>query len=261
MEPYLPDVAKAMAALSAQTHLTILAAGDDATVVDHPSKLPGLASGGGVDASAALVQALDTLAAEPNAAVLWIHGQQPELLTGAEALLQRLERRGRNVPIFAVQLSPGPNRLIEQMDGYVRPGTAFSKPQFNETLAALWRDGQLTPRREKVDSVPADLPAASAHIARLWANESVRDLVRVPQPQRRAQAVELATGYQLVTPVTGAVVLETAAQYAANNLQPVDPTSTPSVPEPGSLAVIALASYALLARRRRSGPSSRVTAA
>jgi hypothetical protein len=42
----------------------------------------------------------------------------------------------------------------------------------------------------------------------------------------------LAAKYQLVTPVTGAVVLETAQQYAASDLTPVNPGTVPTIPEP-----------------------------
>jgi len=45
-------------------------------------------------------------------------------------------------------------------------------------------------------------------------------------------AVELATKYQLVTPVTGSVVLETKAQYKIAGLEPVEKNVVHAVPEP-----------------------------
>ena len=55
------------------------------------------------------------------------------------------------------------------------------------------------------------------------------------------EAITLAARYQLVTPVTGAVVLETAEQYRASGLAPVDAGSVPTIPEPGMVALLIVA--------------------
>jgi len=47
--------------------------------------------------------------------------------------------------------------------------------------------------------------------------------------------VELAASYQLITPVSGAVVLETAEQYEQNDLKPVDSKMTSKLPDGGSI--------------------------
>jgi hypothetical protein len=51
----------------------------------------------------------------------------------------------------------------------------------------------------------------------------------------------LAVHYQLVTPVSGAVVLETAEQYRAAGLQPVDAGTVPTIPEPEMVILVAIA--------------------
>jgi hypothetical protein len=61
--------------------------------------------------------------------------------------------------------------------------------------------------------------------------------------------VELAAAYQLVTPLSGAVVLETAQQYAQHDLTPADPTTVPAIPEPGIRALLLLGLATLLLRR------------
>ena len=53
------------------------------------------------------------------------------------------------------------------------------------------------------------------------ANERVLELMRSNPISDRGAAVALAARYQLVTPVTGAVVLETAQQYDESRLTPV----------------------------------------
>ena len=53
-----------------------------------------------------------------------------------------------------------------------------------------------------------------------------------------SDAMQLAARYQLVTPVSGAVVLETQAQYQQAGLQPVPPESVPTVPEPSATVLL-----------------------
>ncbi len=65
-----------------------------------------------------------------------------------------------------------------------------------------------------------------------------------------ADAVALASRYQLVTPVSGAVVLETQQDYAAAGLEPVAPGSVPTIPEPETWALMIVALLALLWRRK-----------
>lgn len=50
----------------------------------------------------------------------------------------------------------------------------------------------------------------------------------------------LAQRYQLVTPVSGAVVLETRQQYTDAGLEPVPAGSVPTVPEPETWMLILL---------------------
>jgi hypothetical protein len=89
-------------------------------------------------------------------------------------------------------------------------------------------------------------------LARLWAFDEVLRLVRSNQ---RDLAVETAAKYQLVTPVSGAVVLENKQQFVQAGLQPVDPNTVPNVPEPGTVLLLVLAGGVLVGarwwRRRR----------
>ena len=107
-------------------------------------------------------------------------------------------------------------------------------------------------RRSQTGSAD-ELPTGSNHIARLWANERVLELMRVNPINNRGAAVALATRYQLVTPVTGAVVLETAQQYDESRLTPVTRATVPTIPEPHewALILIACAGMAWLAWRNR----------
>ena len=97
------------------------------------------------------------------------------------------------------------------------------------------------------------LAKGSDHIARLWAHDRVLDLMRTNPADNRAAAVSLATQYRLVTPVSGAVVLETKQQYDESRLAPVSQATVPTIPEPHewALALLACAAFAWLVWRNR----------
>lgn len=94
----------------------------------------------------------------------------------------------------------------------------------------------------------------SAHLVRLWARAETDRLVAGSRD--RSAATALAVSYRLVTPVSGAVVLETASQYEEAGVQPGSPQSVPTIPEPSTVALLlvvlaALAAVAFLRRRPR----------
>ena len=74
---------------------------------------------------------------------------------------------------------------------------------------------------------------------------------------KRADAVALASEFRLVTPVSGAVVLETKKQFEDANLHPVAQGTVPTVPEPHEWAMILIAmaamTWTLWRNRRRIG--------
>ena len=74
---------------------------------------------------------------------------------------------------------------------------------------------------------------------------------------KRADAVALASEFRLVTPVSGAVVLETKKQFEDANLHPVAQGTVPTVPEPHEWAMILMAmaamTWTLWRNRRRIG--------
>ena len=88
-------------------------------------------------------------------------------------------------------------------------------------------------------------PKGSDHIARLWAKDAHRALMRDNGGTTRADAVALAVQYRLVTPVSGVVVLETKQQYDESRLTPVSQATVPTIPEPHEWALMLIACLAL----------------
>lgn len=106
-------------------------------------------------------------------------------------------------------------------------------------------------QRASADIRRARSAKTSGHLARLWAADQVERLLAKGDEPGRQAASELAVRYQLVTPVSGAVVLETAQQYDEAGLTPVDQGSVPTVPEPEEWMLIAAVLVLLLWMLRR----------
>ncbi|MGC8991893.1 MAG: hypothetical protein ACP5MD_17385, partial [Verrucomicrobiia bacterium] len=181
---------------------------------DFPAKLAehisNIKAVGGQDNLPALEQAWDAAAEKTNSAVLWIHRPQPILLSSVEPLRQRFQRRASGPVLLALQTEPGPNRILEQLSDISSARSVALVTSLPETLDRLLRswlpDSRiLVTQRTKVSEPAGDTRAdATLHVVRLWAREEVERLLA----QRKThEAAELAMLYQLVTPVTGAVVL------------------------------------------------------
>ncbi|MFL6657842.1 MAG: VIT domain-containing protein [Massilia sp.] len=213
---------------------------------------------GGRDNSAALASAWDWAAGTPDGAIVWIHGPQPDLDSTTEALEQRFARRPGQVTLYDLDALAGPNTIARRLDGLTRMERVARGANLGEDLRQLfaqWAPGaqRIVVTRERQAIAGLD-PArkTSSHLARLWAATQVAKAS--VDPKQHAAAVEMATRYQLVTPVSGAVVLETKQQFDEAGLEPVAPGSVPTVPEPETwmLLIVALAVLGFGLRRRRA---------
>ena len=230
------------------------------------AELEGYRFSGGRDNEPALREAI-RLARESGGPIIWIHGPQAVGLSQSEALLQLLERGMVRPVIHEVEAVAGPNRLAEAIyrTGCLHRGPGLSQPA--EDLARFLIDM----RGERRDNVWKWRRAASAdhlpgnkvwdQLARSWAAAAAED----PDAELTESArSELAARYQLVTPLSGAVVLETQAQYDQHGLTPADGDTTPQipvVPEPSTGLLVMLAGAAAMLRRRRSGESLKPSSA
>lgn len=248
-------ISEALSRLPSQLELFVIVADDEIparslepmTALDAAALIRGYEFIGGKDNTAALENALDAVLASESSALVWIHGPQPVTLRATAAIEQRLERRGQ-VRWYDVQVAPGPNHVLESLDG-MGSIQALSLAKLS-SLFERWRSGgnQVLAHREKVSRAPPPgrmEEQTSDHLARLWANDEVQRLLYTERASRES-IVELAHNYQLVTPVTGAVVLETQQQYDESGLTPVPEGTVPSIPEPEEWALIVIALIVLL---------------
>jgi hypothetical protein len=225
---------------------------------------------GGQDNLPALVRAWELAGSRADSLILWIHGSQPVAFADDESLHQRLlwRRPGSGgVPprVLDLQVAPGPNRRMDMVGQLSAVSPAVRWGTVTEDLQrefARWsgsaKEWSWTRERLASSSQPEGERGrkSSKHLARLWAADEVTRLIAA---QRREEAVAVAARYQLVTPVSGAVVLESRQQFEQAGLQPAAPDTVPTVPEPGVVALLLVAALMAAARhgwRRWRGVSA-----
>ena len=150
-------------------------------------------------------------------------------------LLQRFDYANDDTTLHCFSVVNGPNRLLEQLPA--KASVAFHRPDPNGLVSALvplLAESQMAFERtvepaSDDDKQKQESVSGADHVVRLWANDEVGRQLTLG---RRDEAIRLGLKRRLVTPVTGAVVLETQAQYDAHGLTPVDPHEVPTIPEP-----------------------------
>ena len=163
-----------------------------------------------------------------------------------EELQQRYDR-GAKPRLYDIQISYGANRLAEKLQG-IGGAVEFVPNRLAglDRILAQWNgtEKMFVAKRESKNGIKPAAPGVegSSHLARLWANEEVERL----SAKHTEEAIKLASSYQLVTSVTGAVVLETQEQYDRAGLDPVNPNSVPTIPEPETWALILVVGTILL---------------
>ena len=265
------EIAKALRSLPQTCRFSVIQAGEQVTkltrmqaaspsgVKDAETKILGMNCVGGIDNREALLKACGVAFQHNDSVILWIHGPQP-LTSNArtEQLLQLWERRPGSFRIVAFAAATGRNSILADLErtGAVttvwRRGTIAA--DLERTFAAWKNDSQrsLIIKRKRVPLAHASGARVSSHVASLWARDEVMRICRSADGRKLEKCSSLAARYQLVTAVSGAVVLENKRQYEEAGLKAVDPGSVPTVvPEPATFAGLAAGLALLLAVRYR----------
>jgi hypothetical protein len=215
---------------------------------------------GGCDSVPALRTATKEAMSKPNTIVVWLHAVQPVQLSDMQSLTNRWESVD-TLKLYDLHLETGRNVVASQLETF---HCTDRIPTFGNAKKDLERLGARLSgtttmyqyRRSRVlpGSGEPKGTHASPHLARLWANGEIRRLAASDNSEDRTNAVVMAKSYQLVTPVSGAVVLETKEQYDESGLEPVSPDSVPTivtVPEPSTWALMIIGAIVLLLARAR----------
>ena len=218
---------------------------------------------GGCDNVPALAEAWDLAAKEKDSVIVWIHGPQPVIVEPVETLKQRWDRRPGGPTLYSIQAANGPNKIINELECVSTFQSIPRSGALSEDIKSLFADlrgksSRIIRQRQKIPMAElppdGDLERTSNHLARLWAYGEALKLCSAGQPDADKLAIELATNYQLVTPKTGAVVLETSEQFKRHGLTPAKAADVPTIPEPEFWMLMAvIAAVLLFAGYRRMG--------
>ena len=223
---------------------------------------------GGPDNMHVLAEVWKRAKTAPDSAVVWIHGPQP-VLFGGDQLAQEFKP---GPTLYDIELTAAPNRLLEKLPTTINVDEVPRLGSFKDDIAAFVQrtfDRGQAPYTVASNSIAGSpppgsqvivLPAVSSQLVSLWAYSETKQLLAKGRDQ---EAVKFAARQRLVTPVTGAVVLATAADYKANGIDPknsdnnkaasTDPVHIGAAPEPEEYALLAVALLAVawqLCRRR-----------
>lgn len=258
MAEHRDDIARAMQYMPQECRFQVLAAGEDVTELCKPcralpealeragERISNMRCVGGIDNREALIMACDAAVELKDSVVLWIHGPQPLASTShTEQLLQLWQRRPKSLHIISLAVSEGSNTVLADLE---RTGAVEVVPRtgsLSDDLKMLftgWKDDSrlLVLTRKRVPISQAVGKKVSQHVARLWARDETMRLLATGDDRQEHKASVFAVRHQLVTAVSGAVVLENDQQYKENGLEPVDASTVPStVPEPGTWLALA----------------------
>jgi hypothetical protein len=168
----------------------------------------------------ALLKACDLATEKPgNNAIIWVHGPQPVQLQTAKGLRRRWITGGYGPLLYSLQTRSGSDQILKTLDGIDEVKSVARTDKFGVDFKRLLQrvTGQMTTiewvrTSKKVDSLPYPKEGiqTSDQLARLWANDEVTRILAAKDESLNDAATMLAARYQLVTPVTGAVVSDKA---------------------------------------------------
>lgn len=257
-------LAKALDSLPAGLPVGLIVAGDEITTLEPAPwsarqrariarVLEATRYRGGQDNLLALADALASASVE-GGVLLWIHGAQPVDFARSRAALEQTLDRAATLPRL-IRYQPEPGRaftiqaapLFEQARMVTPSGdvTADLRALFSSLSGPTWAT---TYRR-----VPPTIAPRSAHLVRLWATRELAD-DGTATGDARSRAILLAHRLNLITPVSGAVVLETDKDYKENGLPVPTADDVPTIPEPEVWALIFIVAGAAAWMLRRRSP-------
>jgi hypothetical protein len=231
------DISRALAAIPKGIETRVMLA-DQRDAVETLSvkqaidRLPNLEYAAGCDDTKAFLAARKYVGRDGQGAVVWIHGPQPIVLEQDKRPLFALMNSGEHkLKLYDYQAEPEASNAVRSYltdldrsaspdfqtisaDGSVEQDlTAFFKNTFSK--GDLFKVQIAKVANKHADSTSYDFPAAS-RVSTIWAASEARKCVAQGDTDT---AVLLGTAYRVVTPATGAVVMELESDYAYQNLE------------------------------------------
>lgn len=192
---------------------------------------------GGCDNLPALKNAWK-FANQNGGSVLWIHGVQPVEISPVSSFKQILIRDNEKTPFYDFPIVHGKNLISEEIGTVSNYDLVTGELEL--TLKKLTGNLDFFSWEIRTCGVNSRQTGkqTSKHLYRLWAAKRVEELVEEKDIET---AINIAVRNQIVTSVTGAVVLENQSQYDQHGLKPVDSDTVPTIPEPETWLMLIIA--------------------
>lgn len=251
MQPYFAQIAEALKAVPPSMQVQIKVVGDTTTEL-YPGLQPGgsaavltaaetlktMKAEGGQDDSATLDDSLSLAAMSSKMAVLWVHAAQP-VTSGSSATIQASLKRTERPLLFDMQVMAGPNELLNGVnsqkalvrversgdlkndlitffnacsDASTNPEPEYS---FSQATAKNPSAVDIATTAEKSNTIPVD-----KRLAQIWANERIAEDLRNPVLASGSEPGMLAQAFQIVSPVSSAIVTEPEEKTLATAVKP-----------------------------------------
>ena len=225
------------------------------------SQMKKLAGRGGYDNVPAILQACQDQRFAENVAIVWLHSAVPIELSPISDLWTN-DQELAELQIFDIQVGRGPNRVAEHFESQVMRPRVWQAGTLTEQMSELVNELAVGTTRWKreysaiTDAVvepSATSTAAQTHLVELFASHDVQQRLNQAYEQNRDEAIRVAETHHIVTPVTGAVVLETDQQFEEAGLTPVDADDKSAIitPEPSTFTLGLFALFAFWGYARR----------
>lgn len=215
---------------------------------------------GGVDNGPTLRTIIEQSEAETATKILWVHGHQPvEFNTGtSKTILKRAAIRPK-LELHSLSVKPGSNYLIQALvESPVLRSAGRLSDDPESQLERILKPHSERYRWEHVSrktQPDKNTKWVDSELAQQWAFLTSMQSHR--EGSWTKEDTQLAAQHRIVTPFTGAVVLETAAQFEEFGLNPNDPAApkTTAVPEPEFYLMLCLILIAFAAKRFLNRPA------
>ncbi|MFN8578902.1 MAG: VIT domain-containing protein [Candidatus Sericytochromatia bacterium] len=250
---YLEEISNILKNIPESINTNILIASDEIISIDgrnNIEKSENLLNNkfiGGNDNSEALIKSLDNNDSE----IIWLHGVQPEANyfgnSKVDNLFYTLKRLNKR--INEIQFGIGSNVITSNLESYKYFNQIPITGNFSQSLGSFIKSlvldtNRLEFKRNNVlKTNESNENQASMHLEKIWANERVLNLL---DNNNMKDSIKTASKYHIVTPVSGAVVLENKQQYIDNNIKPVKNSEVPIIPEPEEWLLIIVVSLFII---------------
>lgn len=193
---------------------------------------------GGFDNTPMLVEAYDYYNKLPKSErdftkILWIHSAQPDFFTLDSFNFEQKRRKFDKPVIYEIQIGEGLDSILYDASSYIDFKT-LDEDSLDKNISKL-----IYPYFElKLENIKGNNYKnleQDIHISKLWAYKSVENLLK---ENKYKEALNIAMNYKIITPISGAVVLESKKQYEENGLgeahnkQSSSNNNVPIIPEP-----------------------------